>query len=259
MLHSKYAVSISLLGLMCLTPESARARVYSYVGNAYTKCEGTYAVSGALGACAGSYHLSITFTVDLPAKALDNLHVANPVYPTEEFVNITADITDFRFTDGMGVTLTPANSPAGDYAFLMDTNASGLPTGWDMTATSATGLNAFSCTLVACGRDMSWSGGGSFPWSGGSLVPGQDGGVSYEDPGIWKFGGSVHAPFSAVSVAVPDPPAIPEPSTWAMMLLGFAGLGYAGYAGRGRVAERTTAAAAGTSPSLRLGRKRYLN
>jgi hypothetical protein len=26
--------------------------------------------------------------------------------------------------------------------------------------------------------------------------------------------------------------AIPEPSTWAMMLLGFAGLGYAGYRGR---------------------------
>jgi hypothetical protein len=27
--------------------------------------------------------------------------------------------------------------------------------------------------------------------------------------------------------------AVPEPSTWAMMLLGFAGLGYAGYRRRG--------------------------
>jgi hypothetical protein len=26
-----------------------------------------------------------------------------------------------------------------------------------------------------------------------------------------------------------DPPAVPEASTWAMMLLGFAGLGWAGY------------------------------
>ena len=35
--------------------------------------------------------------------------------------------------------------------------------------------------------------------------------------------------------------AIPEPSTWAMMLLGFAGLGYAGY----RKARRATVAGAG--------------
>ena len=26
-----------------------------------------------------------------------------------------------------------------------------------------------------------------------------------------------------------SPPVVPEPSTWAMMLLGFAGLGFAGY------------------------------
>jgi hypothetical protein len=34
------------------------------------------------------------------------------------------------------------------------------------------------------------------------------------------------------SLAAADPlhsPAIPEPSTWAMMLVGFAGLGFAGY------------------------------
>jgi PEP-CTERM motif len=28
---------------------------------------------------------------------------------------------------------------------------------------------------------------------------------------------------------VPPPPAVPEPSTWAMMLFGFAGLAFAGY------------------------------
>jgi hypothetical protein len=31
--------------------------------------------------------------------------------------------------------------------------------------------------------------------------------------------------FSAASI----PPSVPEPSTWAMMFLGFAGLGYAAY------------------------------
>jgi hypothetical protein len=37
----------------------------------------------------------------------------------------------------------------------------------------------------------------------------------------------------------PATPPIPEPSTWAMMLVGFAGLGYAGWR-----AQRRTAAAA---------------
>jgi PEP-CTERM motif len=38
----------------------------------------------------------------------------------------------------------------------------------------------------------------------------------------------------------PTPPGTPEPSTWAMMLLGFAGLGFAGYrraARRGKPAQ----------------------
>ena len=34
-----------------------------------------------------------------------------------------------------------------------------------------------------------------------------------------------------------DPPAAPEPSTWAMMLVGFAGLSYAGYRRRGALAR----------------------
>jgi hypothetical protein len=33
----------------------------------------------------------------------------------------------------------------------------------------------------------------------------------------------------AIAGHVGPPPAVPEPSTWAMMLLGFVGLGYAGY------------------------------
>jgi PEP-CTERM motif len=37
------------------------------------------------------------------------------------------------------------------------------------------------------------------------------------------------------TIAPPPPTAIPEPSTWAMMVLGFVGLGFAGY----RVSRRT--------------------
>jgi hypothetical protein len=39
-----------------------------------------------------------------------------------------------------------------------------------------------------------------------------------------------------VSFVVTDAPAVPESSTWAMMLLGFAGLGFAAYRGRARSA-----------------------
>ena len=39
-----------------------------------------------------------------------------------------------------------------------------------------------------------------------------------------------------ISFDVVDAPAVPESSTWAMMMLGFAGLGFAAYRGRGRSA-----------------------
>jgi hypothetical protein len=41
----------------------------------------------------------------------------------------------------------------------------------------------------------------------------------------------------AITVAVTPPPAVPEPSTWAMMLLGFAGLGFFSYRSGRRAAS----------------------
>jgi len=51
--------------------------------------------------------------------------------------------------------------------------------------------------------------------------------LTFNEPGIFVFGGAVEA--------------VPEPSTWALMLLGFTGLGFVGYrsAGRGRCSSRT--------------------
>jgi hypothetical protein len=48
-------------------------------------------------------------------------------------------------------------------------------------------------------------------------------------PGAYviNWGSGDHADTLTVDVA--GPPAVPEPSTWAMMALGFAGLGFLGY------------------------------
>jgi PEP-CTERM motif len=48
--------------------------------------------------------------------------------------------------------------------------------------------------------------------------------------------GAVLTPSSYLIAPDITPPAVPEPSTWAMMLLGFAGLGYAGYRQRQKLA-----------------------
>jgi hypothetical protein len=46
-------------------------------------------------------------------------------------------------------------------------------------------------------------------------------------------GDLVESDISSVAITVSTTPPVPEPSTWAMMLLGFAGLGFAGYRRRG--------------------------
>jgi hypothetical protein len=60
-------------------------------------------------------------------------------------------------------------------------------------------------------------------------------------PGWLLYSPPVAVPLHSLAAAKPlYSPAIPEPSTWVMMLLGFAGLGFAGY----RVSRKTAAFAA---------------
>ena len=47
--------------------------------------------------------------------------------------------------------------------------------------------------------------------------------VDKSDDWAWRLG------YHRCSNSITENPAIPEASTWAMMLLGFAGLGFAGY------------------------------
>jgi PEP-CTERM motif len=44
---------------------------------------------------------------------------------------------------------------------------------------------------------------------------------------VWTWGSGDHADTFTINIVASPPPAVPEPSTWAMLLIGFAGLGYA--------------------------------
>jgi hypothetical protein len=95
-------------------------------------------------------------------------------------------------------------------------------------------------TDIGCGaeNETSCEPVGSF-WSPSAWNPLAIGTYKILDPGggvsdilvTWNdANGNAHLLFSS------DPSLIPEPSTWAMMLLGFAGLGFAGYRARKQTA-----------------------
>jgi hypothetical protein len=79
--------------------------------------------------------------------------------------------------------------------------------------------------------------GTGLPFTDGSIDPGSDAGVAfflgYGDIPTATLESLISSDITAFQTGAP----VPEPSTWAMMLLGFAGLGFAGY----RASRRTTA------------------
>ncbi len=61
--------------------------------------------------------------------------------------------------------------------------------------------------------------------------------VDFYDPATVSFSVPAGTRYRSEGFLEANPNAIPEPSTWAMMLLGFAGLGFAGYRRRGALAR----------------------
>jgi hypothetical protein len=90
------------------------------------------------------------------------------------------------------------------------------------------GFNSDGAFISAEGFEVEEGYGHTFLSAGGSFVAMGDMGANQNSGDMSTF------------TNVTPAPAIPEPSTWAMMLIGFAGLGYAGY----RASRKSAAVAA---------------
>jgi hypothetical protein len=138
-------VLATALGLLCLMlPAALRAdTVYTYTGLPYNFCTGTATL------CNGA--LSITLDTTLVGAQLDNLALG-----TVSAGDLTASLTAFTFSDGVGVTITQASSGLSNTFFDVSTDASGNITSWVLRA-DATGEQAFSCfafggSLLECAQ-----------------------------------------------------------------------------------------------------------
>jgi hypothetical protein len=97
---------------------------------------------------------------------------------------------------------------------------------------------------------MALSSATAFPTSIGWFASAKDG--IYTGPGTVAAYSTIQAPFFE-GTAVTLPPAIPEPSTWAMLLVGFAGIGFMSYR-RSHSANSSSRAQPAKSRSCQAGR-----
>jgi hypothetical protein len=123
---TKIPTWVGLLILPCLTlSDPLRAGTeYTYTGNTYNFCVGTYAPSGLNNVCPNPYALMLTLDTSLTGTALDNLTLGTG--------NITADVTSFSFGDGSGFSLT--QSDATTFSVDIATNSYGNIVSWVISA-----------------------------------------------------------------------------------------------------------------------------
>ena len=206
--------------LVALPSSRAFAEVrYTYVSNDFTNAPYGYTNFE------GYFDLNMPLTQYLEPEGAINAR--------EIFVELTN--SDFKFTVYSGnvpeLTLSGPPSTTSDFTFTLIATLNTTETaidwsqGWRMAITGSSGWTDASRTQY--GLLSGYSGPSqSFYYNGIQNVdefverPLYGGGYgagfyNQNDQGTWTAG------------AIPSP--IPEPSTWAMMLIGFMGLGYAGY------------------------------
>jgi hypothetical protein len=140
----------------------------------------------------GPYSLDFTFTTTLTGSALDNL----------SFQDISGTITAFKASDGSGLVVDQS-TPGASEEIEITTNAIGQITAWFVGAYA----NSSNTQLQTnWNSPFGFQPGADFSETTADFAG--DYGMVSGNPGAWT---------------------VPEPSTWAMMIIGFAGLGFVGY------------------------------
>jgi PEP-CTERM motif len=133
---------LMIFGVLIFAGSVRADTVYTYTGNPYTSCVGTYAPSGVNNVCPQPYAFALTFDTTLPGKKLDNLLLSSSVCrsgacfgtpllnPTGG--NLTQFISSFSFTDGTGFSITKANATG--FSFDVTTDSKGNIEAWAIYA-----------------------------------------------------------------------------------------------------------------------------
>jgi hypothetical protein len=234
-LRAKCVFSIGLLGLVCLMlPGSLRAdTVYTYTGNPYNFCVGTYAPNGINNVCPQPYALSLTFDTTLSGTQLDNLVLNTQQDVTNAHCsgctgiapiagNLTASVSSFSFTDGSGFSITQADTA--NYGFDVTTDSNGNILAWFIYAQGypPSGTGSFYQALTESGFDL---GADVEPVleSYDGTVSGTEVNGNFTEVG-GGFADSTASPYQISGPAQWTVTSVPEPSSLLLMGTGLLGL-----------------------------------
>jgi PEP-CTERM motif len=195
-----FAATVGMFGAQIAKAEV----VYTYVGNDYTTLYGSLYSS--------SEFLTISFTVASPLGDNFSGAITPTSFTASDGVNTINSANSLTIVNGQFPTAFPPNS----YPYFdIKTNASGQITEW------AIALASNSDTIISL-NGIYPSIDQAYAWNYCTLP----------NCGEETFAGQNNAPgvFTALTAAVP------EPATWAMMLLGFTGLGFMAYRRKSRPA-----------------------
>jgi len=190
-----------------------------YSGSEYTGTEGVVVTAKADAAAAYSYAALLPFNDDLSGQDLGGLTLTPGVYFFSSSAQLTGTLTlnaegnpNAVFIFQIGTTLTTAsnadvnliNGASGANVFWQVGSSATLGTTTDLVGTidALASVTLNTGANIACGRAIALTGA-----------------VTMDDNTV-GIGGCFSPPGGSP---------VPESSTWAMMLLGFAGLGFVGY------------------------------